>query len=92
MESYWYSYGHKTRAAAEIALEIAWNSGDVLPGENPRVEAYRTKDGAKRYGVRVSQAAVRIAMSHAFPEESRARAKSTLHRRQYNGAQPIRTL
>ena len=54
MESYWYSYGHKTRAAAEIALEIAWNSGDVLPGENPRVEAYRNKEGAKRYGVRVN--------------------------------------
>ena len=41
----------------------------------------------KRYALRVSQAAVRIAMSLAFPEESRARAKSTLHRREYNGDQ-----
>lgn len=53
-DSYWYSYGHKTRAAAEIALEIAWNAGDVLPGENPRVQAYRNKSGEKRYGIRVN--------------------------------------
>ena len=53
-DAYWYSYGHKTRAAAEIALEIAYNTGDVLPGENPRVEAYRNKDGATRYGVKVN--------------------------------------
>ncbi len=46
----------------------------------------------KRYGVRVSQAAVRIAMSHAFPEESRARAKSPLHRREYTCAQPTRSM
>ena len=54
MESYWYSYGHKTRAAAEIALEIAYNTGDVMPGERPRVEQYRTRDGAKAYGIRVN--------------------------------------
>lgn len=54
MESYWYSYGHKTQAAAEIALEIAWSAGDVLPGENPRIEAYRNKEGQKRYGIRVN--------------------------------------
>ena len=54
MESYWYSYGHKTRAAAEIALEIAYNAGDVLPGERPRVEQYKTKDGVTRYGVRIN--------------------------------------
>ena len=53
-DSYWYSYGHKTRAAAEIALEIAYNIGDVLPGERPRVEAYKNKDGATRYGIRVN--------------------------------------
>lgn len=53
-DSYWYSYGHKTRAAAEIALEIAYSTGDVLPGENPRVEAYKTKDGAKAYGIRLN--------------------------------------
>ena len=53
-DSYWYSYGHKTRAAAEIALEIAYSSGDVLPGERPRVEPYKTKDGATRYGIRIN--------------------------------------
>ena len=53
-ESYWHSYAYKTKAAAEIALEIAYNTGDVLPGENPRVEPYRNKDGVARYGVRVN--------------------------------------
>lgn len=54
MESYWYSYGHKTRAAAEIALEIAWNTGDVLPGEMPRIEKYQNKNGQTRYGIRLN--------------------------------------
>lgn len=53
-EAYWYAYGYKTEAAAEIALEIAYNAGDVLPGERPRIEAYRTRDGARRYGIRVN--------------------------------------
>ena len=53
-DSYWYSYGHKTRAAAEIALEIAYSTGDVMPGERPRVEPYRNKDGATRYGIRLN--------------------------------------
>lgn len=51
---YWYSYGHKTRAAAEIALEIAYSTGDVLPGERPRVEQYRTRGGATAYGIRLN--------------------------------------
>lgn len=54
METYWYAYGYKTRATAEIAIEIAYSMGDVLPGERPRVEAYKTKDGATRYGIRVN--------------------------------------
>jgi len=54
MESYWYAYGYTSRAAAEIALEIAYNRGDVMPGENPRIEAYRGKEGQKRYGIRVN--------------------------------------
>jgi len=53
-DAYWYSYGHKTRAAAEIALEIAYNRGDVMPGENPRIETYKNKDGATRYGIKVN--------------------------------------
>jgi hypothetical protein len=54
MESYWFAYGYKTRESAEMVLATAYSAGDVMPGENPRVEAYRTKDGAKRYGVRVN--------------------------------------
>lgn len=53
-DSYWYAYGYKTRAAAEIALEIAYNAGDVMPGERPRVEPYQTKDGVTRYGIRLN--------------------------------------
>lgn len=53
-DSYWYAYGYTSRAKAEIALEIAYNTGDVLPGERPRVEAYKTRDGVTRYGVRVN--------------------------------------
>ena len=53
-ESYWYAYGYTSRVKAEIALEIAYSSGDVLPGERPRVEQYRTRDGAKAYGIRLN--------------------------------------
>jgi hypothetical protein len=42
----------------------------------------------QRYGVRVSQAAVRFAMKLAFPEETLERTKNTLHRREYNGSHP----
>ncbi len=38
-----------------------------------------------RYAVRASQAAVRIALKLAFPEEASGRAKSALRRREYNG-------
>ena len=54
MESYWYAYGYTSRAKAEIAHEIAYSTGDVLPGERPRVEQYRTRDGAKAYGIRLN--------------------------------------
>ena len=53
-DSYWYAYGYSSRAKAEIALEIAYSRGDVMPGENPRVETYKNKDGATRYGIRVN--------------------------------------
>jgi hypothetical protein len=53
-DSYWYAYGYTSRAAAEIALEIAYSAGDVMPGENPRVEQYRTRDGTKAYGIRIN--------------------------------------
>ena len=53
-DSYWYAYGYASRAKAEIALEIAYSRGDVMSGENPRVEKYYTRDGAKAYGIRVN--------------------------------------
>lgn len=53
-DSYWYAYGYTSRAKAEIALEIAYSTGDVLSGERPRVEQYRTRDGAKAYGIRLN--------------------------------------
>jgi len=53
-DSYWYAYAYTSRAAAEIALEIAYSAGDVLPGENPRVQSYRNKAGERRYGIRVN--------------------------------------
>lgn len=53
-KSYWFAYGYKTRAAAELVLETAYSAGDVMPGENPRIEKYRNKNGATRYGVRVN--------------------------------------
>jgi hypothetical protein len=54
MESYWFAYGYKTRANAELVLETAYSAGDVSPGENPRIEAYQNKNGEKRYGIRVN--------------------------------------
>jgi len=53
-ESYWYSYGHKTQTAAEIALEIAFSIGDIMPGECPRIESYKNKNGKTVYGIRVN--------------------------------------
>lgn len=53
-DAYWYAFGYTSRAKAEIALEIAYSTGDVLPGERPRIEPYRTRDGAKAYGIRVN--------------------------------------
>ncbi len=53
-DSYWYAYGYTSRVKAEIALEIAYSRGDVMPGENPRIETYQNKEGQKRYGIRVN--------------------------------------
>lgn len=53
-DSYWFAYGYKTRASAELVLETAYAAGDVMPGENPRIETYQNKKGQKRYGIRVN--------------------------------------
>lgn len=48
---YTYSSGHKSREAAEEALEDGFATGDVLPGERPQVEPYRSTAGKRRYRI-----------------------------------------
>ena len=51
MTTYIYAYGYRTREAAELAI-IDEIEGDFLSWcQNPRVVAYRTKDGRKRYSI-----------------------------------------
>ena len=46
-----YAYGYRTREAAELAI-INEIEGDFLSWcQNPRVVAYRTKDGRKLYSI-----------------------------------------
>lgn len=56
VDTYWHSYGFKTRLDAAVALDEAFASGDILPGENPSIESYlaRHKNGfdvATRWGI-----------------------------------------
>lgn len=46
-----YSYGYRTRDAAEAALEDCFSSGEVSHGDSPSVEAYATQDGKTRYRI-----------------------------------------
>lgn len=57
IEAYWHSYGFKTRFDAAVALDEAFASGDILPGEGPSIESYlaRHKNGvdvAERWGIK----------------------------------------
>jgi len=49
MSSYVYAYGYRTHEAAELAIIDELSEACVSRCENPRVVAYRTKDGRKRY-------------------------------------------
>jgi hypothetical protein len=51
MSSYLYAYGYRTREAAELAIIDELSEARVSRCENPRVVAYRTKDGRKRYSI-----------------------------------------
>jgi hypothetical protein len=46
-----YSYGYRTRDAAEAALEDCFSSGEVSHGDSPRVEVYATQDGKTRFRI-----------------------------------------
>ena len=51
---YWYSYGHKSQLHAALALEHAFATGDLLPGERPEIRAYQAQQsGKRRYGIAV---------------------------------------
>lgn len=49
--TYIYAYGYRTREAAELAIIDEIAESCVSRCENPRVVAYRTKDGRKRYSI-----------------------------------------
>lgn len=48
---YTYTSGIKSAQRAEEVLEDAFATGDVLPGERPEVEQYRTTTGQRRYRI-----------------------------------------
>jgi len=51
MSSYIYAYGYRTHESAELAI-IDEIEGDFVSWcQNPRVSAYRTKDGRKLYSI-----------------------------------------
>jgi hypothetical protein len=54
---YWYAWGYKSRDAALEALDTLYCDGDVSPGELPRIETYRNRDGATRYGIMLAERA-----------------------------------
>jgi hypothetical protein len=49
MNAFTYAYGYRTREAAELAIIDDISSDFLSWCMNPRVAAYRTKDGRKRY-------------------------------------------
>lgn len=54
---YTYSQGYRSRDAAELALDDAHATGDVLPGERPEIEAYSvTRDGRRLTRYRITLA------------------------------------
>ncbi|WP_162559157.1 hypothetical protein [Tritonibacter mobilis] len=48
---YTYTSGIKSAQRAEEVLEDAYATGEVLPGERPQVEPYRTTTGQRRYRI-----------------------------------------
>ena len=50
-----YAYGYRTRERAEEVIIDDISESLLSPCENPRVAAYRTKDGRKRYRILVEE-------------------------------------
>lgn len=53
----WFSYGFKSKEAAQESMEDGFAHGELSPCEHPRVESYTIGSGDKstrRYGVRVT--------------------------------------
>ena len=46
-----YTYGYRTRERAELAIIDDMSESLLSPCENPRVVAYRTRDGRKLYRI-----------------------------------------
>jgi len=71
----------------EVDESLLLNLIDQISGDNHHVLGYRAVRHIirHRYGVRVSQAAVRLAMKVAFPNEVAERSKGVLRRREYDG-------
>ena len=46
-----YAYGYRTRERAEEVIIDDMSESLLSPCENPRVVAYQTKDGRKRYKI-----------------------------------------
>ena len=49
MSGYIYAYGYRTHEAAELAIIEELSESCVSRCESPRVVAYRTKEGRKRF-------------------------------------------
>ena len=53
MQRYWYSYGFKSRDAAQDEIESLYASGEICPADDPIVVKYHNTAGAARYGVKL---------------------------------------
>jgi len=51
MTTYIYAYGYRTRERAEEVIIDDISEGQLSWCQNPRVAAYRTKDGRKLYSI-----------------------------------------
>ena len=76
--------GSKTE---DVDPELLLGLIQMIATESSHVLGYRSVYNIirSRYGVRVSQHAVRLAMATAFPDKAESRGKSSLKRREYNG-------
>lgn len=47
MTRYTYAFGFKSHDAAQLALEDAYETGDILPGEKPKIYRYSCPGGLR---------------------------------------------